>query len=71
MCIPEQFEDVLRILADDRKVVAFELKRNDPKALPEAVEQYSVEEYRKAIGEGLPGAKLRFALELARRDLGR
>jgi hypothetical protein len=38
--IPEQFEDILCVLVDDRKVVAFELKRSDPKALPTEVEQY-------------------------------
>jgi len=56
---------------DDRLVIAFELERNNLEALPVEVRQYSVEEYRKAIGGGFSGAKLRIALELARRDLGR
>jgi hypothetical protein len=68
---PEQLEDVFRILVDDEKVVGFELERQDPKALPTEIQQYSVEEYMNAIGGGFSGMKLRFALELARRDLGR
>ena len=68
---PEQFEDVFRILVDDKLVIAFELERNNLEALPAEVRQYSTEEYRKAIGGGFSGAKLRIALELARRDLGR
>lgn len=68
---PEQFEDVFRILVDDKTVVAFELERRDPKALPTEIRQYSVKEYMDAIGSGLSGMKLRLALELARQALGR
>lgn len=68
---PEQFEDVFRILVDDKMVVAFELERRDPKALPTEVRQYALGEYMDAIGSGLSGIKLRLALDLARQDLGR
>jgi len=36
-------------------VVAFELERRDPKALPTEIRQYSVEEYIDSIGSGLFG----------------
>ena len=68
---PEQFEDVFGILVDDRMIVGFELARDDPEALPEDVDQCSVEEYRRTYDDEFVQAKLRIALELARRDLGR
>jgi hypothetical protein len=67
---PGQQEDYFSILVDDKAVVDFALQRHDPEALPEEVEQYSIEEYRKS-GDEVTRAKLRIALELARRDLGR
>lgn len=67
---PGQREDYFSILVDDDVVVHFELDRNDPAALPTEVERYSVDEWRKTMS-ALTQAKLRIALELARKDLGR
>jgi len=66
---PEQFTDVFRVLVDDKVVVGFELERKNPDAPPTDIEQYSVEDYRKASRGGISGATLRIALELAKQDL--
>jgi hypothetical protein len=66
---PEQMEDVFRILVDDTVVVGFELQRDSSDASPTEVQQYSVQDYRKAIGGRLSKARLRIALELAQREL--
>ena len=68
---PDQYEDVLGILVDDKMIVDFELTRGDPDALPMDVNRHSVEEYRETITDDFMKARFRIALELARRDLGR
>lgn len=68
--VPEQCEDLFSILVDDRNVVGFELDRTDPSASPVNVERESIEDYRKATG-AFGRAKLRVALELARKELGK
>jgi len=47
-----QFEDLWRILADDRLVVRFELEQKDPKALPTEVREYSMKEWAEALEGG-------------------
>lgn len=63
---PEQNEDYFVVLVDDRSVVSFELSRSESAALPSQVMVYSVEEYRKAIGQGFAERELRVAIEKAR-----
>jgi hypothetical protein len=67
---PGQCEDYFSILADDNAVVNFELDRHAFEALPAEVGRYSLEEFRRDRSE-LTARKLRIALELARRDLGK
>lgn len=63
---PEQFEDVFRILVDDRYVVGFELPRGDH-THPISVQIYTINEYRDAISpEGR--AELAAMLEIAKAD---
>lgn len=66
----EQLEDVFRIFVYNKMVIALDLIRRDPKALLIETRQYLLKEYVDAVGSGLFGVKLRFALELARQDLG-
>lgn len=49
---PEQYEDLLVILVDDRMVVRFELPRHLPSPSPTEVEIRSLADYRRAIGQG-------------------
>jgi hypothetical protein len=68
---PEQTTDIFRILVDDKFVIGFELERDNAESLPTDVQQYSVDDYRKAVGRGgLSEAELRIALKLARDELG-
>jgi hypothetical protein len=68
---PEQTSDILRVLVDDRIIVAFELDRRDSEVPPREVRIYTVEEYRRELGNDLAEAELRIATELARRELNR
>ena len=49
---PEQCEDLLVILVDDRAVVSFELPRDVRQPSPTEVEIWSLEDYRRAVGQG-------------------
>ena len=62
---PSQMEDVLAVLVDDRAVVAFELPRQAG-ASPCEVEFYTVDEYRREVGQGHDRIKFDLAVDAAR-----
>lgn len=49
---PEQYEDLLVILVDDRAVVRFELPRGAGARLPAEIHVWSLEDYRREVGQG-------------------
>lgn len=67
---PEQTSDIFRILIDDKVVVGFELERGRAAAQPTEALQWSVQQYKDAVGNRAAN-KLAIAIELAKQELAR
>jgi hypothetical protein len=67
--IPEQGEDIYRILLNGDKIVGFELQRNDNDSYPLEVINFSVDEYRKIVKGRRNNEKLANAIALAKSNI--